>query len=305
MEYTQKSVATIVSAYFFFLIGTNVLLHATFIPSNPSSESLSLSDAQASLITTRSVTLSSEEQDLIEEDEMAEEEILVEEIAPIIIDHSDITGLKRIVLNKRKRNARKANRSNLDFAGPANVPSKPIAYNAIFDSLSASGVRGNIIEEAKKYLGLKYIWGGTTPKGFDCSGFTSYVMKKKGVGIARSSRYQARQGKDIDIKNAKTGDLVFFSKYGKGGRVTHVAMVVDNKDDGVYIIHSTRRGIVVDNLSESSYWKPKALYAKDVISKEKAEAPAKTLETPTIEKAEKEEAPKELVPTKVKETAKG
>lgn len=273
MKYTQKSVATIVSAYFFLLIGTNVILHAALIPSTSLSESLSLSDSAANLLATRSVVVSIEE-DVISEDEMAEEEIVLEEITPILIDHSDITGLKRIVINRRKRNERKANRSrnrntNLEFAGPADIPNTPIAYNAIFDSLSASGVRGNIIEEAKKYLGLKYIWGGTTPKGFDCSGFTSYVMAKKGVGIARSSRYQARQGKDIDISSAKTGDLVFFSKFGKGGRVTHVAMVVDNKKDGVYIIHSTRRGIVVDNLSESSYWSPKALYAKDVISKEK------------------------------------
>jgi cell wall-associated NlpC family hydrolase len=275
VKYTQKSVATIVSAYFFLLIGTNVVLHATLISSTPFSEYLSLSDSAAGLLSTRSAVVSIAE-DVVSEDEMAEDEITVEEITPILIDHSDITGLKRIVLNRRKRNERKANahlnrntNTNLDFAGPANIPTTPIAYHAIFDSLSASGVRGNIIEEAKKYLGLKYIWGGTTPKGFDCSGFTSYVMAKKGVGIARSSRYQARQGKDIDISSAKTGDLVFFSKFGKGGRVTHVAMVVDNKEDGVYIIHSTRRGIVVDNLSESSYWNPKALYAKDVISKEK------------------------------------
>lgn len=273
MKYTQKSVATIVSAYFFLLIGTNVVLHATLTTSSSFSDALSISDYSTSLLGTRSVVVSIE--DVVSEDEMAEDETIVEERTPILIDHSDITGLKRIVLNRRKRNERKTNarlnrarNTNIEFAGPGSIPNTPIAYNAIFDSLSASGVRGNIIEEAKKYLGLKYIWGGTTPKGFDCSGFTSYVMAKKGVGIARSSRYQARQGKDIDISSAKTGDLVFFSKFGKGGRVTHVAMVVDNKKDGVYIIHSTRRGIVVDNLSESSYWNPKALYAKDVISKE-------------------------------------
>jgi len=295
MKYTQKSVATIVSAYFFLLIGTNIVLHATLIPSTPLVESLSLSDSTVDLLVTRSAVVSIEEdQDVISEDEMAEDETIIEETEPILIDHSDITGLKRIVLNRRKRNERKANAAtrNLNFVGPTNIPNTPIAYHAIFDSLSASGVRGNIIEEAKKYLGLKYIWGGTTPRGFDCSGFTSYVMAQKGVGIARSSRYQARQGKDIDISNAKTGDLVFFSKFGKGGRVTHVAMVVDNKEDGVYIIHSTRRGIVVDNLSESSYWKPKALYAKDVISKEKIEVASQeiTKEKVVEEKVVKEKA---------------
>lgn len=260
MEYTQKSVATTVCAYFFFLIATNILLLATFIPFSTATNPQPTFDLEESLalVATRSVVIG----DVIEAGEIPEEEI-----ATIVIDHNDITGLKRIVYNKRKRNVRKNHRASRTFVPSANIPNIPIAYNAIFDSLTTSGIRGNIIEEAKKYLGLRYIWGGTTPKGFDCSGFTSYVFAQKGVGIARSSRYQARQGKDIEMNNTKTGDLVFFSKYGKGGRVTHVAMVVDNKEDGVYIIHSTRRGIVVDNLSESSYWNPKVLYAKDVISK--------------------------------------
>jgi cell wall-associated NlpC family hydrolase len=70
------------------------------------------------------------------------------------------------------------------------------------------------------------------------------------------------------LSSSKTGDLVFFSKYGKGGRVTHVAMVVDNNKEGVFVIHATRSGgIVVDNLTTNKYWKPKFLYAKDVIQK--------------------------------------
>lgn len=260
MEYTQKSVAKIISAYFFFLIGTSILLHATFLPLSIYQDSLQELEQPLAidLSSTRSAITIEEETALLEE----------EEITPIIIDHHDITGLKRIVVNKRKRNDQRSRRASRRFvAAAASIPVIPVAYNALFDSLNTSSLRKNIINEAKKYLGLKYIWGGTTPKGFDCSGFTSYVLAQEGVGIARSSRYQSRQGKAIDMTNATTGDLIFFSKYGKGGRVTHVAMVVDNKEDGVYIIHSTKRGIVVDNLSESSYWKPKVLYAKDVITK--------------------------------------
>ncbi|MFK7797719.1 MAG: C40 family peptidase [Aureispira sp.] len=276
MKDTQKSLARTIGAYFFFLLGTQVALQSNcFAP-----QQLTLTPAPAAattLMATRSVTAP-----LLPTEALPTSlslVLLAEETTPHIeIEHRDITGLKREILGKRKRDARRAERTAAALLADNNevesideeeiaIVELPVAYHAMFDSLNASGIRGNILQEAKKYLGLKYIWGGTTPRGFDCSGFTSYVLAQKGVGIARSSRYQAKQGKAVELTEAKTGDLIFFSKYGKGGRVTHVALVVDNKEDGVYIIHSTRRGIVVDNLSKSNYWKPKILYAKDVISK--------------------------------------
>jgi hypothetical protein len=278
MKDTQKSLARTIGAYFFFLLGTQIALQSNcFTPTLPTAPA----PTAASLLATRSVApLAFEELEAAQESfpsTLSLAQLLEEETAPHIeIEHRDITGLKREILSKRKRDARRAARATnaLEAAETDNdddeeleILELPVAYNELFDSLSATGIRGNVLQEAKKYLGLKYIWGGTTPRGFDCSGFTSYVLAQKGVGVARSSRYQAQQGKAVDLSKAKTGDLVFFSKYGKGGRVTHVALVVDNKEDGVYIIHSTRRGIVVDNLSESNYWKPKILYAKDVISK--------------------------------------
>ncbi len=282
MKDTQKSLARTIGAYFFFLLGSQVALQSNcFAPPSTSFQA----PTAASLIVSRSIVPLAPQH--IEE-EVAPTSlslaILAEEQTPHIeIEHRDITGIKIEILSKRKRDARRAERTAnrlerqlQDDDSDADTDNEeevlkilelPVAYNAIFDSLTTTGVRGTVLQEAKKYLGLKYIWGGTTPKGFDCSGFTSYVLAQKGVGVARSSRYQAQQGKAVDLAKAKTGDLVFFSKHGKGGRVTHVALVVDNKEDGVYIIHSTRRGIVVDNLSESNYWKPKILYAKDVISK--------------------------------------
>lgn len=273
MENTQNSVARLIGAYFFFLLGTQLVLQTTFF----------IGIRPTTALITPATPLVYAPTDKKPEALPTDLTILLadETIPEIIIEHRDITGLKREVLSKRRRDARRAERAarpRPQLAAASHLPEAeldnealaalvPVSYHEVFDSLSAAGVRGTVITEAKKHLGLKYIWGGSTPKGFDCSGFTAYVLAQKGVGIARSSRYQAQQGTPVDLKNAQTGDLVFFSKFGKGGRVTHVAMVVDNKKDGVYIIHSTRRGIVVDNLSESKYWKPKVLYAKDVISK--------------------------------------
>ncbi len=147
------------------------------------------------------------------------------------------------------------------------IPGIAVKYVPEFNGRNSSENRLKLLEEAKKHLGLKYRYGGTTDKGFDCSGFTSYVMSQSGINISRSSKYQSKQGLLTDIKTCQTGDLVFFSKYGKGGKVTHVAMVVDNNDSGIYVIHATNRGVVIDNLSESSYWKPKILYVKDMVSR--------------------------------------
>lgn len=118
---------------------------------------------------------------------------------------------------------------------------------------------------AKDYIGTKYKSAGKTPKGFDCSGFTKYVMNHFGMSLSSSSGAQENQGKKIDIKKSKPGDLIFFRR-SKRGRVFHVAMVVSNDSKGLKVIHSTSRGVVVDNLYASSYWKPKISTARDIIS---------------------------------------
>lgn len=118
---------------------------------------------------------------------------------------------------------------------------------------------------AKDYVGTKYKSAGKTPKGFDCSGFTKYVMNHFGMELSSSSSAQEHQGKKIDVKKTKPGDLIFFRR-SKKGRVFHVAMVVSNDSKGLKVIHSTSRGVVVDNLYASSYWKPKISTARDVIS---------------------------------------
>ena len=130
--------------------------------------------------------------------------------------------------------------------------------------VSRKGKRTKIVNYAKTLKGKRYKYGGRSKSGFDCSGFTLYVMKKYGVKLNSSSRTQAKQGKKIKLKKAKPGDLVFFSHNGK--TIGHVGMVVKNSHSGLQIIHATSsRGVVLDNISKSKYWKPRLVMARSVL----------------------------------------
>ncbi|MBL7825517.1 MAG: C40 family peptidase [Saprospiraceae bacterium] len=125
--------------------------------------------------------------------------------------------------------------------------------------------RSDIAGYAQNFTGLRYRYAGRSPKtGFDCSGFTSYILDEFKVKISACSRTQSTQGLKIPLADVMTGDLVFF---GRQGHIQHVALVVENTPDGIICVHSTSsRGIVVENISTSKYWKPRILFARDVIS---------------------------------------
>jgi len=94
---------------------------------------------------------------------------------------------------------------------------------------------------AKKYLGTPYVWGGTTPKGFDCSGFVRYCYAQIGISIPRTSRAQYKFGQFIPANRTDLlapGDLVFFAYGGNPTQVHHVGMYVGG---GVFI-HSPSTG---------------------------------------------------------------
>jgi len=94
----------------------------------------------------------------------------------------------------------------------------------------------NIVSSAKRFFGIPYLWGGTSAKGFDCSGFTKTVFFLNGVLLPRDANQQAAVGEPVaatgGLKNLKTGDLLFFGSKaapGKPERLTHVAIYLGNK----------------------------------------------------------------------------
>ena len=105
-----------------------------------------------------------------------------------------------------------------------------------------------IIQIAYSYMGVPYVWGGTTPSGFDCSGFTQHVFKKAGVFIPRLADAQCYYGKPVSAKDLQVGDLVFFETYTAGP--SHCGIYVGN---GKFIEASSSRGITVDKVF-GPYW---------------------------------------------------
>lgn len=99
---------------------------------------------------------------------------------------------------------------------------------------------GSVVEYAKKYIGVPYAYGGNSPSGFDCSGFTNYVYSHFGIDLSHSASSQAAAGVYVEKARLVPGDLVFFTYYG-GGAIEHVGIYVGNGQ----FIHSTRPGSTV------------------------------------------------------------
>lgn len=99
----------------------------------------------------------------------------------------------------------------------------------------------SVVEYAKKFLGYKYVYGGTSPeKGFDCSGFTSYVYKNFGYNLSRSSSAQANNGTKVEKSDIKPGDILIFKNQALT-KIGHVGIYIgDNK-----MIHASEPGVGV------------------------------------------------------------
>ncbi|WP_094604440.1 hypothetical protein SPSIL_053310 [Sporomusa silvacetica DSM 10669] len=106
-----------------------------------------------------------------------------------------------------------------------------------------------IIKNAQKYMGVPYVWGGDTPDGWDCSGYTQYVMKESGITIPRTAAEQFNTGIAVNKNDLKIGDLVFFTTYKAGA--SHVGFYMG---DGKFIhASSVAKQVTINALSEDYY----------------------------------------------------
>jgi cell wall-associated NlpC family hydrolase len=105
-------------------------------------------------------------------------------------------------------------------------------------SRGASATAASVLATADDYVGTRYVWGGTSPRGFDCSGFVQYVFRQHGIELPRTSRQQVQVGRSVatSLGSLRVGDLMFFATDGK--RIDHIAIYAGNDE----IIHSSSSG---------------------------------------------------------------
>ena len=140
--------------------------------------------------------------------------------------------------------AERERQARIDAAAQARVNAAPAPATTDSPTGAPSSQYGGVVGIAMQYLGTPYVWGGSSPSGFDCSGFTMYVFSRVGVSIPRTVSTQYGAGVAVSRSELQPGDLVFFNGLG------HVGIYVG----GNQFIHSPHTGDVVKISAMTGYY---------------------------------------------------
>ena len=149
---------------------------------------------------------------------------------------------KEVTVSSRSSGAR--NQSKEKNVTPVVEESQEVVYG---------GTGTQVIEYAKKYLGYRYTSGGSTPsRGFDCSGFTTYVYRHFGISLSRTSSGQSSNGVEVKRENLQAGDIICFSSSSGSKKIGHVGLYIG----GGKFIHAanSRKGVIISRVSGDGYY---------------------------------------------------
>ena len=161
----------------------------------------------------------------------------------------------RSTMNQRTTTKTTSNNATTDTTAKASNTTASTTTSSSTTNTTSTGKGSEVVAYAKTLLGCKYVYGGTTPSGFDCSGFTQYVYKHFGVNLNRTAAAQYSNGKSVTSLQA--GDLVMFGKSG----ISHVGIYIG----GNSFIHAANpsKGVRIDSLS-SGYYKTNYVGARRI-----------------------------------------
>ncbi|WP_337045192.1 C40 family peptidase [Emticicia sp. 17c] len=139
---------------------------------------------------------------------------------------------------------------------PPSSKSKSTTTREVSEKTEYSKLTDDLQRFAKKFIGIRYLWGGKAPKGFDCSGLVNYVFAKFGMKVGHRSSDLFKLGYHTSPEEAQPGDLIFFKINGSKEAVSHVGIVLESDKNGLRFIHSARqKGVCISYLKESYYSK--------------------------------------------------
>ena len=179
-----------------------------------------------------------------------------------IVNNATWRALKEAKPSKKSKidklnNISKSNINGSDFTAIGKYSdNKLVPFGKILITKSQAKA---LVQTAKKYIGVPYVFGGTTPSGFDCSGFLQYVFKENGILIPRLADEQYKLGKNVSTSELEAGDLVFFTTYEAGA--SHCGIYLGQ---GQFLHTSSSRGVRIDLLN-NVYWAPRFYGAKKIV----------------------------------------
>ncbi|HWL26807.1 MAG TPA: NlpC/P60 family protein [Ureibacillus sp.] len=162
---------------------------------------------------------------------------------------------KKSVIKFQKANNLKAD----GIVGPNTFKALGVQKNSVAVSTSNQSTTNKLVDNAKQYLRVPYVWGGTSPSGFDCSGYLKYVFQQSiGINLPRTVAEIYKQG--TTVSTPKVGDLVFYETYKPGA--SHAGIYIGNRQ----FIHSqSTYGVSISSM-DNSYWSKRYIGAKQYIN---------------------------------------
>jgi cell wall-associated NlpC family hydrolase len=149
---------------------------------------------------------------------------------------------------------------DMDSSGNSNVVTTALEVGENWEVITKED---EILETAKEFLGVKYVWAANGPSAFDCSGFTKYVYEKHGIKLPRYSGHQAKIGTKVAFNELEKGDLVFFDT-DKKGKVNHVGIFLGDAK----FIHASSGGkkVMITSFKEKKFYRNRFLHGQRIIN---------------------------------------
>nr|WP_165358833.1 MULTISPECIES: C40 family peptidase [Spirosoma] len=157
--------------------------------------------------------------------------------------------------------------STVAYPVPTVTSTKPTVHLTAPSFYEQIPLVNEVIGFAKKHLSIRYRSGGTSTRGFDCSGFTRFCFSHFGLSLPHSSAAQGNVGHAVDKSDAQPGDLILFKGHSSGGnRIGHVGLITEVIGDRIKFIHSAWNGGVRYDYLHADYYQRRFMGVRRVVT---------------------------------------